>query len=323
MSDAALEETPLPAPRDRSPTLLHRIEFWLATAMIACLRLVGVERASAIGGAVLGAIGPCFRRVSMRGEANLKMIYPDWDEARVRRTIRGVWNNLGRTTTEFAHLDAFDIEGKDARIEIDGRDIVDRLASSGRPMIFVSAHFANWEILSVALRRIGLAYGLVYRAANNPLIDAMIIRLRAKSGTRLQIPKGSRGARALVEALKSGRSLALLVDQKLTDGISAPFMGRAAPTGPTPARLAIKFGAPIVYASVERLPRARFRVTVRPPIFPPTTGDHDANILDLTSRINAEIERDIRARPEQWLWLHRRWGKRLPVPEVLHAGNET
>lgn len=320
MSQAAVDETPLPEPRNRPPTALHRVEYLLATAMMACLRPLGVERASALGGAVLGAIGPLVRPVSKRGEANLRMIYPHWDESAVRRTVRGVWSNLGRTTAEFAHFQAFDVAGRDARIEVVGGEILSQLRASGTPVIFVSGHFANWEVLPIALRRLNVPFALVYRPANNPLIDALIIRMRAEATTRHQIPKGPRGARALVETLRAGRSIALLVDQKLTDGVAAPFMGRIAPTGPAPARLSIKFGVPIVYASIERQPRARFRVTVRPPIWARDTGDLDADILDVTARINAEIERDVRARPEQWLWLHRRWGKQLPAPLAPDLG---
>ncbi|MBY0422200.1 MAG: lysophospholipid acyltransferase family protein, partial [Parvularculaceae bacterium] len=218
--------------------------------------------------------------------------------------------NLGRTGAEFAHLDAF---ANTARVEIEGRQLVEDARRSGRPMIFVSGHFANWEIMPIALRVLGVDYALVYRAANNPLVDGLIIRERARVATRWQTPKG-KGARPLVDALRSGRSLAMLVDQKLTDSPPAPLLGRLAPTGQIAARLALKFDAVLFYATLERLPKARFRIIVRPRLAVERTDDLDQDVAALTRRINEAIGRDIDARPEQWLWLHRRWGKSLPAP---------
>lgn len=295
-------------------TLSHRLEYGLVLALFSFLRMLGVDAASALGGAFLGFVGPMIRPISKRGEANLSMIFPDWDKQRIQRTIRGVWTNLGRTGAEFAHLDAFGVGGPDARIEVRGRERLSRLAASGKPAIFVSGHFANWEAMTIVLRAAGIPHALVYRTANNPLVDRLIRRERERTMTAHQIPKGARGARALVECLRARRSIAMLIDQKLTDGVIAPFMGRDAPTGAAAARLALKYGAPIHYGSSERLGGARFRVTVHPAIAFEPTGDQDADILALTTLINAAIENDVRARPDQWLWLHRRWGKVWPAP---------
>jgi Kdo2-lipid IVA lauroyltransferase/acyltransferase len=162
------------------------------------------------------------------------------------------------------------------------------------------------------MHAVGLDYAAVYRAANNPLVDALIIRTRAKAMSRRLIPKGKRGGRDMIEAIKSGASLAMLVDQKLTSGgIPSPFFGRPAMTAPATARLALKFRAPIIPLEIERLRGARFRVTVGDPLVVSLSGDANADTQALTDRINLEIERMIRSRPGQWLWLHRRWGKNL------------
>ncbi len=298
----------------QSPTLAHRLEYGIVAVLFGLLRFIGVDAASALGGAFLGTVGPMLRPISKRGEANLRMIYPDWDDRRVRRTIRGVWANLGRTGAEFAHLDAFGVGGPDARVDLRGREHLARVAASGKPALFISGHFANWETMTIALRASGVPFALVYRPANNPLVDRLILRARTAATTPHQIPKGAKGARAMVEALRARRSIAMLVDQKLTDGVTAPFMGRDAQTGAAAARLSLKYGAPIYYASAERLGGARVRLTVHPPIAFTPTGEQEADMLALTTLINAAIEKDVRARPEQWLWLHRRWGKVLPAP---------
>ena len=312
MSDAALDETEIALPERRSNrpvTVLHRIEYGLAVFLFAVFRLIGVDAASALAGGFMGAIGPRLTRLSRRAEDNLAKAFPAWTQDRIKRTTREVWVNLGRTAAEFAHLDAFRPFEGGGRVTVTGEARLRAIAESGKPVIFVSGHFANWEIMSIMLSRAGLRYGFIYRAANNPLVDELIIKKRAAVMSRWQIPKGKRGGRALIEALKEGRSLAMLVDQKLNDGIAAPFMGREAMTAPAAARLSLKFGAPIIPVSIERMGGAHFHATAHEPIdfTPSADGAHD--VYALTAAINEVLEAFIRARPGQWLWLHRRWPK--------------
>lgn len=311
MSEAT-EEIELPAPRSNRPvTLAHRVEFALALVIGGLFRLVGVDAASAIAGSFLRAVGPMIAPIHNRGLANLRLAFPDWSEAEIAATLRDVWENLGRTAAEFSHLHRFSPDVGD-RVEIVGREKFAAVIASGKPAIFVSGHFANWEVMSIVLHAVGLDYGVIYRAANNPLVDGLIIRTRAKVMSRRQIPKGKRGGRDMIDALKSGASLAMLVDQKLTSGgVPSPLFGRQAMTAPAPARLALKFGAPVIPLEIERTHGAHFRLMVRDPIAFDPTGDVNADAQALTDRINQELERMIRARPGQWLWLHRRWGKEI------------
>ncbi len=310
----SLEDAPIALPErraNRPVTIAVRAEYAALRALIFFFRLVGVDAASGVAGRFCRIVGPLFGSITKRGKTNMRLAFPDWTEAQIDAHLRDVWENLGRTAAEFAHLEDFDPFADNGRIELVGAERLRGVAEGGGPVIFVSGHFANWELMSIAFHRAGIDYGVVYRAANNPLVDEFIIRERAKVMSRRQIPKGKRGARALVETLKAGRSLAMLVDQKLNDGIEAPFMGLASMTAPTPARLSLKFNAPLVPVAIERISGAQFRITVREPIAFEPTGDATADTLALTTLINEAIERDIRARPGQWLWLHRRWPKAL------------
>jgi KDO2-lipid IV(A) lauroyltransferase len=308
---APADDFVLPAPRTNRPvTLLHRAEYALALALGVFFRAVGVDAASAIAGAVSRHVGPLVGLIARRAQVNLKIAFPDMPAEESNSIIRDVFENLGRTTAEFAHLEKFDPDAKDPRVEIVGRERLEAIAQGGRPAIFVSGHFANWEVMSIVLHALGVDYGVIYRAANNPLIDGLIIKTRARVMSRRQIPKGKRGGRDMIEALKAGASLAMLVDQKLTSGgIPSPFFGREAMTPPAAARLALKFSAPVIPIAIERLEGARFRVTAKEPIAFAPTGEAVADAQGLTDRVNAEIERLIRARPGQWLWLHRRFEK--------------
>ncbi|MFN0022863.1 MAG: lysophospholipid acyltransferase family protein [Parvularculaceae bacterium] len=309
-----IDDIALPAPRSNRPvTLMHRVEYALAIVLGAFFRLVGVDAASAIAGGFTRTVGPLIGAVHRRGQANLRLAFPDWSAAEIEETLRAVWENLGRTAGEFAHLEKFDPDdGPDrgGRIEITGREKFDAVIESGKPAIFVSGHFTNWEIIPTVMHGVGLDYAFVFRAANNPLIDGLVIAARAKVMSRRQIPKGRRGARDIIEALGAGASLAMYVDQKLTSGgIPSPLFGRPAMTAPAAARLALKFRAPVIPIEIERLGGARFRLTVGDAIVFHPSGDTNADTQAFTDRINLEIERMIRARPGEWLWLHRRWGK--------------
>jgi KDO2-lipid IV(A) lauroyltransferase len=309
MSETTLDaQTPLPQRRANRPiTIGHRLEYILVLLLIGLFRILGVDAASALAGGVARAFGPLIKPIHRRADESLKRSFPDWSEERRRQVAAGVWENLGRTSAEFAHLDKFRPFELGGRVDVDGADRLFEVAKGGTPVIYVSGHFANWEVMPITIHRSGVDYGFVYRAANNPLVDGLIIRARGRVMSRLQIPKGKRGGRQLIDAMKSGKSLAMLVDQKLNDGIAAPFLGREAMTAPAAARLSLKFGAPIVPMSLARTNGAHFRITVHQPIAFTPTGDATADVLHLTTLVNQALERDIRARPEQWLWLHRRW----------------
>lgn len=302
------EEAPLPAPRSNRPqSMSHLVEYALIRGLFALFRLIGVDAASFVSGNFLRIAGPLIAPLSQRARDNLQIVMPELSRSERTRIIAGVWENLGRTVAEFAWLDAFNVNDSRGRVKLVGAERFGAVAESGKPAIFVSGHFANWELMAIALHQSGVKSAVVYRAANNPLIDKMIIEKRARVMSRVQVPKGKRGGRGLIEALKGGRSLAMLVDQKLNDGISVPFLGREAMTATAAARLSLKFGAPVIPASIERLRGAHFRMTVHEPIAYEPKGDLSEDVRALTILINQSIERDIRARPEQWLWLHRRW----------------
>ncbi len=308
--NATEDEIELPAPRSNRPvTPLHRIEYALALALGGFFRLIGVDAASALAGGFMRHVGPLIGPVHRRGAVNLERAFPDWSRAEVERTLRAVWENLGRTAAEFSHLDKFNPD-RGGRLEIIGREKFQAVIDAGAPAIFFSGHFANWEVMSIAMRAAGLDYGVVYRAANNPLVDGLIIRTRARVMSRRQIPKGKRGGRDMIAALKAGASLAMLVDQKLTSGgVASPLFGRPAMTAPAAARLSLKFGAPLIPLEIARLGGARFRLTVGDAVAFTPSGDAAADTQALTDRLNQAIEAMIRRRPGEWLWLHRRWGK--------------
>ncbi|MGE5546916.1 MAG: lauroyl acyltransferase [Solirubrobacterales bacterium] len=280
----------------------QRLEAIVARAMFAVMRALPVDTASALGGRLLRSLGPRLG-VSRVARRNLGRTYPDKSPAEIEAIVAEVWENLGRVIGEFPHLDWL-IRN---RVEVVGMEHLEQLRDDGLPGLFVSAHFGNWELAGAMACREGLPVTLVYRAANNPWIEDLYRRGRTASAYGGQIQKGPSGAREIMEVLRQGGHVGMLIDQKMNDGIPVPFLGRDAMTAPAVARFAVKFKCPVVPAKVERLGGARFRLTIYPPVPLSDCGDPHADTLDLMTRLNEMIGQWVLERPGQWLWLHKRW----------------
>ena len=286
-------------------SVLYPLEAAALRLALAASGAMAIDRASAVGGWLGRSFGP-WLPVTRFARRNLRLAFPDLSAQAIEGVVRGMWDNLGRVAAEYAHLGDIDVYAEDGRVEVVGRENVDRLRDAAGGGIFFSAHLGNWEIASLVATQSGVPLTHIYRAANNPFVERLLKSLRAPVGG-VHYPKGAEGARKLIAALGKGRYLGMLVDQKLNDGIAAPFFGRDAMTAPALAQLALKFGCPVVPARVERLEGARFRLTVYPPMALPDSGDRAADVAETMRRVNALFETWIRERPEQWLWLHRRW----------------
>jgi Kdo2-lipid IVA lauroyltransferase/acyltransferase len=288
--------------------LQFRLEAATARLALRALRGLGPVAASNLGGAVARTVGPLLP-VSRVADVNLRMALPELDAAARRRVIIGVWENLGRTAAEMPHIASLRETQSGPGWEIAGAEIVRGLVAAGGPLIFVSGHIGNWEVLPAAFAAHGVRLSVFYRAAANPLVDQLILelRLRAVGPDVPQFAKGVLGARAAMAYLKGGGILGILADQKMNDGIAVPLFGHMAMTAPAAAVYALRFRCPVVPGYVQRLGPARFRLICEPPLALPDTGSRSGDTLALTAQINACLERWIRARPAEWLWLHRRW----------------
>ena len=293
--------------RHRLPTpvgFADRLEAWGAASLFGAFKLLPLDCASALGGALARRIGP-FLGVSKHAWRNISRAFPELSETEIARVVAGMWDNLGRVAAEYPHLRYIRVFEPGGRVETRGFEHVDRAVAAGRRMIVFSGHIANWEIAMLAGVQYGISVAQIYRAGNNPLLDRMIARFRRVGGEL--IPKGTVAARRAIAALRRGMHLTLLADQKMNDGIPVPFFGRPAMTAPALAVLALRFHRDVLPARVERLDGARFRLTVFPPLPLPQSGEPRADAAALMARVNATLEAWIRDRPEQWLWVHRRW----------------
>lgn len=283
----------------------HPIEAAFAFAVYFLFKLLPLETASAVGGWLGRVVGPLLP-LTERARRNLRRAFPEKTEPEIVAIVRAMWDNLGRVAAEFPHLGEIDVYDPQGPVAVVGAEWVDALRDDGKPGFFFSAHFGNWEILSLGATQRGLPVDRVYRAANNRLVE-WLYRFGRAAVEGAQIPKGPGAVRSLLQSLTSGNHLGMMIDQKMNDGIPAPFFGRDAMTSTALVDLALRFDCPVVPARVERLDGARFRLVVDPPVELVKTGDRHADIAANVARMNAIVEAWVRERPGQWLWLHNRW----------------
>jgi KDO2-lipid IV(A) lauroyltransferase len=288
-----------------------RVRYALEAAVfftgIGFFRVLGLNAASALGGFIGRHIFYRINGIMKRARENLRAAFPEKSEAEIEAIIVEMCDNLGRTVAEYAHLDKFSMHGENPRLEIVNPDTGRAAMASGKGVMFFSGHFANWEMMPFVAAQLGFEGGEVYRPQNNPIVDRWLVNQRMKNGPKDQVAKGVQGTKRIFTLLRKGKAIFLLADQKTNEGIAAPFFGRDAMTTPAPAMLALKLGSVLLPASNERLPGPRFRMTIHPPLAFTPTGDHDRDIYLLTCAISEAVEKAVRARPSQWLWIHRRW----------------
>lgn len=297
-----------------------RIEVLLWDAVMGVFALLPIEKASALGGWALRKLGPLLpaHRTAM---INAKLVFPDLGEAGTRRLTMAAWDNLGRLGGEFPHMDKMRPYEADGRVKVRGLAHLEAIQNSGEPAVIITGHFANWEVMAAAICQSGLTARVSYRHANNPHIDARITAIRHGYGVPHLSAKGEGGAREMLLALQDGQSVTFMNDQKFNRGIDAPFFGHALKTAPGPARLARRFDVPLLPVSITRLPKARFIVTFHPPIMPDKGTDKSVAIANTVARINGFLEDQIRAHPEDWFWVHRRWPKHVYRKDVTSKDN--
>jgi KDO2-lipid IV(A) lauroyltransferase len=274
-------------------------------AFMGLFWIIGLDAASALGSWIGRTV---FARLPPQrtARANLTAAFPEKAAAEIEAILSGMWDNLGRVVAEYPHLGKFDIAGPDPRIRIVDKSRAQAAFAAGQGVMFLSAHLANWEMMPIAGRELGLEGATVVRHPNNPYVARWIARQRALRGPEEQIGKHS-GARRVFAQLRGGKAIYMLVDQKNDEGMAVPFFGRDAMTTPVPAALALKLGARILFASNRRLGGSRFEVAVHPGPDFQASGDDARDTRALTRAITACVEEMIRRDPAQWLWIHRRW----------------
>lgn len=296
-----------------------------------------MQRSIAFGvraaGAILTGLGPghggrlasfvarlAAKRVRETGLArrNLALAFPEKSEAEREAILAGVWDNLTRTMAELPILRELALrdptdprKGLSDRVEFVGGEHAEAVVASGKVSVAFTAHLGNWEVLPCAIASLGIRLATLYRVPRNTHVTETLARWR---GDIVElVPSGPGAALRIARELKAGVHFCMMSDQRMPGGPVVPFFGRPAPSNPIVARMARQFDAPILGVRCIRLPGSRFRVELSPPVDVPRDAEGKVDVDGATARINAVIEGWVREHPEQWLWLHDRWGEQAPA----------
>lgn len=286
----------------------ERLEAVMVGVLWRISRLLSPARASALGARVFAWLGP--RTPKHRHVvANLRMAFPDRDDAEIRRFAVGVWRNLGGMIAEVPHLDTItDMTRPDPAILIDNRNPDPAFAKGDKPYIFVAAHLGNLDLSAFCIQHLGHPIDVVYNPLSNVRLEAMLQEARAP--LRCGFIEKKNALRNMLKRLKQRHSIGLHVDVRVDDGELFPFFGADATTTTAPAWLALKTGIDIVPVRTERTGAARFRFTVYPALQrPPADLPETEAIRELTTEMNRVIASLIAEVPDQWMCTKRRWPK--------------
>jgi len=291
--------------------LLDFLVFLIVRSLVALLRALGPDRSSNLIGSIARAIGPRLPNSRIARDA-LKASFPEKPQEEIETIVRGVWENLGRVAGEFVHLPKmwdYDPENPNTgRIEFTPRtaELYNLLRDDGKPAIFVTAHFANWELPAVAAFAHGLDTAVVYKAPTNRGFAELVRETRTGAMAEL-ISSARHSVFTMTKVLEEGRHLGLVVDQHFAGGVPITMFGRKTLASPLPARLARNVDCPVHAVRAIRLPNNRFRMELSEELQLPRDTEGKVDIALATQKISDVFEGWIREAPEQWLWLHRRW----------------
>lgn len=266
-------------------------------------KILPAETASNIGGWLGQTIGMTLA-ANRKARRHIKIVFPDADLHRENEILKGMWNHLGRLIAEYPHLEK--LSRNDTKIIYLGD--TEKLTQEQIPMIFFGGHIGNWEVNCAAtLTQMNRPATLTYRAPNNPITAKLLDKARTLNSKLTAYPKSRESGRYLLKTLKEAGTIGILIDQKYNEGINVPFFGRDAMTNPVFVQLCQKFKCPLIPIRNERLNGCDFQLTIYPPIPVMTDEGQPRPIEDVMKDANHMLENWIKERPDQWIWMHRRW----------------
>ena len=282
-------------------------EFTIIIPLFFIFKIIGLRNASNFGSILGKFIGPLFRSKFIIKQ-NIKTGLGEISKEKESEIINNMWSNIGRTFAEYVFLRDFKFNKTNFdHIKINGINYLDQIKKENEPVIFFSAHFANFELMAMELDKSGIKCAAIYRPLNNFFLNPLMEYLRMKYICPTQIPKGRIGIREIINRVKDGYSIALMVDQRVGEGPRIPFFNKPAHTTTIPAQLALKYNCKLVPIFIERKNSVNFEMTIYEPYKIEKTGNDEEDTKNITLKINKIIEKMIIKNPKQWIWSHNRW----------------
>ena len=280
-------------------TIKYFLEFIIIVTFFFIFKILGLKISTFIGGKIGKFLGPFFRSKKIIS-SNIKRALPNSNSDEIKKISDSMWSNYGKILSEYMFLKKL---RSSKNVTIEGKDILDQIIKDDKPVIFVSGHFSNFELMAMQIDKLELKIAAIYRPLNNFFLNHVMEKIRKKYISKNQIKKGMGGLKELIKLNKNGFSTALMIDQRLSQGIKSNFFDTEAFTTTIPAQLIKKFNIPIVPIFIERREALKFRMKVYEPI---NFSDNET-IESITLQLNKILEEMILKNPDHWIWTHNRW----------------
>ena len=277
-------------------------QFIFVILFFSLFKILGLNFSSKIGGKLFEKIGPLFRSKKLI-HANIKRALPHISQENLNEFVKLMWNNYGRIFAEYIFIKDFRNGKYSSNIKIEGQDILEKIKQTEQQVIFVSGHLSNFELMAMHLEKTGIKLSAIYRPLNNIFLNPLMEKIRKKYICKHQIKKGIGGMKKLMILKKENFSTALMIDQRVSEGIFSNFFDQSALTTTIPAQLIKKFKIPVVPIHIQRNKGPNFKITIQKPII----FSEETSIQNITDKLNNVLENLIKIKPEQWIWSHNRW----------------
>jgi KDO2-lipid IV(A) lauroyltransferase len=277
-------------------------EFLIISSLFIIYKFLGLKISSYISGKLFETFGPIFRSKNLI-KSNIQKAIPKINQPKVRIITKDMWNNYGRTLSEYMFLKGFKNDQFKSNINIVGKEILEKIKLDETPVIFVSGHFSNFELMAMEIEKSGVKLSAIYRPLNNIFLNVLMEKIRKKYICKNQIKKGTSGVRELLRLYKKGYSIALMIDQRVSQGIKCKFFDKEAFTTTIPAQFIKKFNCKVVPIYIERHSGVNFNIKVEKPM----EFSKKSSIKKITRNLNIWLEKAILKNPGKWIWSHDRW----------------
>ena len=280
-------------------SIKYFIQFLFISILFMLFKALGLKLSTTFSKLIFGLLGPFFRSKQIINK-NILKAFPNLNDTEINKISKTMWENYGRILSEYMFMNEFRLKNK---IEVRGQEILDKIKRDNERVIFISGHFNNFELMAMHIEKSGINLAAIYRPLNNKFLNYFMEKIRKKYICKNQIKKGSSGTRQLLSLFKKGYSIALMIDQRVSEGIKSNFFKHDAFTTTIPAQFVKKFKCKVVPIYIERIEGIKFRLTVDSPI----NFSKDEKIDTITLMLNSLLEKMILKNPGQWIWSHNRW----------------
>mgnify|MGYP001158087600 FL=1 len=282
--------------------ITYFIQFLVIKLLFSVYGLMGLKKASSISGKIFKIVGPLFRSKKII-YSNIKKAIPDLSNEDMKILENTMWENYGRILSEYVFLKDFRNDKLNNLIKIEGLNVIDDIKKKGKPVIFISGHFSNFELMAMYIEKSGIDVAAVYRPLNNFFLNKTMVKIRKNYICKKQIKKGISGTKDLLQNFKKGVSIALMIDQRVSEGIVSKFFNSDALTTTIPAQFVKKFNCEIIPVYIERKNEIEFVIKFQNPLI----FEKNDSIEKITLNLNHVLEKMITTNPPQWIWTHNRW----------------